>query len=77
MPTRHGSSFAKKVLDLRTTEFAAEHLLAVGIDAVSVKNVLSYIETHCGWLHHLTSSISRPKTLPIFRPGDGCRPQHH
>jgi hypothetical protein len=49
----------------------------MSIDAVGVKNVLSDIEADCDWLHHLTSSISYPKTLLVFRPGDGCRPQHH
>jgi hypothetical protein len=27
------------------------------------------------WLHHLIS-ISSPKNLPVFRAGDGSRPQH-
>jgi hypothetical protein len=45
-------------LDLRTTKLAAEYLLALAIDAVGVKNVLSDIEADCDWLYHLTSSIS-------------------
>jgi hypothetical protein len=63
-------------LDLGTAKLAAENLLSLSVDAVGVENVLSDIEADCDWLHHLTSSISCPKTIPVFGPGDGCRPQH-
>jgi len=66
---------AKKASTL-PVELTAEDLLAMSIDAVGVKNVLRDIEADCDWLHHLTSSISCPKTIPVFGPGDGCRPQH-
>ena len=56
-------------LDLRAAELTAEDLLALCIDAVGVKDVLSDIEADCDWLHHLTSSISCPKTLPVFGAG--------
>lgn len=49
---------------------------SVKSDAVGVENVLSNIEADCDWLHNLTSSSSCPKTIPVFGPGDGCRPQH-
>jgi hypothetical protein len=55
----------KEGLDLRTAKLAAEDLLPLSIDAVGVKNVLSDIEADCDWLHHLTFSISCPKTLPV------------
>jgi len=55
--------------DLGTAELTAENLLPLSIDAVGVENVLSDIEADCDWLHHLTSSISCPKTLPVFGAG--------
>ena len=62
---------------MSSPELATEDLLPLSIDAMGVEYVLSDIEADRDWLHHLTSSISSPKTLPVFGPGDGCRPQHH
>lgn len=47
-------------LDVRTTKLAAEDHLAVGIDAVGVKNVLSDIEAQRNWL---------PESLTGLRAG--------
>jgi hypothetical protein len=59
----------KEGLDLSAAKLAAEDLLAVGIDAMGVEHVLSYIEADRDWLHHLISSISSPKTLSVFGAG--------
>jgi hypothetical protein len=59
-PDQAGLKFGKEGLDLRTAKFAAENLLSLSINAVSVKNVLRDIQPDCNRLHHLTFSICWP-----------------
>jgi hypothetical protein len=59
-PNQAGLKFGKEGLDLRTAKLAAENLLPLSINAVSVKNVLRDIQADCSSLHRLTFSICWP-----------------